>query len=93
MRGDEAVERFGDEGDTGYELVYPERPCGARARCEEVKDGFSPAVARTALEELDGLLKLGNGDTRKPAGIGLVRDILDLVACEFLPIPDPDAAE
>ena len=27
------------------------------------------------------------------AGIGLVGDILDLVAREFLPIADPDAAE
>jgi hypothetical protein len=48
---------------------------------------------RVAIEELDGLLKLRNGNVRKTARAGLIRHVLDFVPRERSPVTDPNPAE
>jgi hypothetical protein len=48
---------------------------------------------RPAFEELDRLLKLGNGNLRKTTGVRLIRHIFDAITRETLPVSDPNPAE
>src|ERR1039457_1297216 len=92
MAGDKCVQPFRERCNPGDVLIEPERPAPSRNRCQEMKNGFGPAIAFAIFEILHSFLEIGARHIGEVAS-GLPRRVFDPIAGEAIPVSDPHPAK